>query len=64
MEFIPLDTEILLQVQLPTGRTTEVQACVKWVQKYPHMDRYQAGLEFIEPHEARLFIKQYMKWSK
>ena len=62
-EFIPLDSHILLQVQLPNGKYAEAEAKVMWATKYPHMDRFQIGLEFIEPHEAKQLIHQYIQWS-
>ena len=62
-EFIPLESSIVLQVQLPNGRYAEAEARVKWVHKYPHMERYQVGLEFVEPYEARPLIHRYIQWS-
>ena len=62
-EFIPLDSQVLLEVQLPTGNHAQAEAKVVWAVKFPHMDRYRIGLEFIEPHEARQLINHYIQWS-
>ena len=62
-EFIPLHSRVVLEVELPTGRHTQAEAIVVWVTKFPHMDRFKIGLEFIEPYEARQLIHQYIRWS-
>ena len=45
-DFVPLDTEISLQVPLANGKTIDCLGRVVWVQKLPFSDYYQAGLKF------------------
>ncbi|OGX08873.1 MAG: hypothetical protein A2Y03_10845 [Omnitrophica WOR_2 bacterium GWF2_38_59] len=45
-EFVPLHSEVNLEVQLATQRIVDCVARIVWIEKMPFMDRYQAGLEF------------------
>ncbi|MBU0467647.1 MAG: PilZ domain-containing protein [Candidatus Omnitrophica bacterium] len=45
-EFVPLNSEVNLEVQLATQRIVDCVARIVWIEKMPFMDRYQAGLEF------------------
>jgi Tfp pilus assembly protein PilZ len=47
-DFIPLGTEVELQVKLSDLQVVYCTGCVVWIQKVPHCDRYQAGLEFTD----------------
>ena len=47
-DFVPLNTEITLQIQLADESIVECPCRVAWVEKNRFSDRYQAGLEFIE----------------
>ncbi len=47
-DFIPLGTELNLQIQLAPERAVECVGRVVWVRGLPLMDRYQAGLEFLQ----------------
>lgn len=46
--FIPLNTELTLEVQLPSKEIIEREGKVVWVEKFRFSDRYQAGIEFKE----------------
>lgn len=45
-EFIPLNTELFLQIPLPTRNLLQVKGRVAWVQRVPHGETYQVGVEF------------------
>lgn len=45
-EFIPLGTEISVNVQLAPGKLVESTAEVVWISQIPHSESYQVGLEF------------------
>ena len=47
-DFIPLKTELTLQIQLADESIVECPCRVAWVEKNRFSDRYQAGLEFVE----------------
>ena len=47
-DFVPLNTQMVLQVQLALERMVDCIARVVWISKLPYSDRYQAGLEFEE----------------
>ena len=46
--FIPLNTELALEVQLPSKEVIKRVGKVVWVEKFRFSDRYQAGIEFEE----------------
>ena len=46
--FIPLNTELTLSIQLTDEGIVECPCRVAWVRKNRFSDSYQAGLEFIE----------------
>lgn len=47
-DFVPLGTELILQIQLAPEKAVECVGRVVWVRGLPLMDRYQAGLEFLQ----------------
>ena len=47
-EFIPLDTELALSIQLSAEEVIDCLGKVVWVEQLPHTERYQAGLKFEE----------------
>ena len=47
-DFIPLNTEVALQIKLADESLVECPCRVAWVEKNRFSDRYQAGLEFVE----------------
>ena len=47
-DFIPLNTELTLSIQLADESIVECPCRVAWVEKNRFSDRYQAGLEFVE----------------
>ena len=46
--FVPLDTELTLQIQLADERVVDCLVRVAWVEKDRFGEHYQAGLEFKE----------------
>ena len=46
--FVPVDTELSLEVQLASQRIVDCVANIVWIEKMPYMDRYQVGLKFKE----------------
>lgn len=61
-DFVPLDTKIGLQVRLDSQKVIDCIGHVVWVQKYPHMECYQAGLEFdvMDPAISRTEIHEFI----
>ncbi|MBN1869872.1 MAG: PilZ domain-containing protein [Candidatus Omnitrophica bacterium] len=47
-DFVPLNTELTLFIQLADESVVECPCRVAWVEKNRFSDRYQAGLEFVE----------------
>ncbi|MCK5012344.1 MAG: PilZ domain-containing protein [Candidatus Omnitrophica bacterium] len=47
-DFIPVNTELTLQIQLADQSIVECPCRVAWVEKNRFSDRYQAGLEFVQ----------------
>jgi len=47
-DFLPLGTELTLQVRLAPEKIVEYVGRVVWARKYPFADRYQVGVEFSE----------------
>ena len=47
-DFVPLDTEMTLQIHLSDEGMVECPCRVAWVEKSRFGDYYQAGLEFVE----------------
>ncbi len=45
-DFLPLGTELTLQIRLAVEKIVEYVGRVVWVRKIPFADRYQVGLEF------------------
>jgi len=45
-DFIPLNTELALEVQLSSEQIVDRRGKVVWVEKLRFSDRYQAGIEF------------------
>ncbi len=47
-EFIALHSELFLEIPLPTRDILQVAGKVAWVQRIPHGEMYQVGVEFTE----------------
>lgn len=47
-DFLPLGTELSLQIPLAPQKVVECLARVVWVRQMPFMDRCQAGLRFVD----------------
>jgi len=48
-EFVPLDTEMTLQLKLDfPSKVVDVTGRVTWLQRVPHSDRYAVGLQFTK----------------
>ena len=45
-DFLPLNTEVTLEIRLAVERVIEYVGRVVWIQKFPFAERYQVGLEF------------------
>ena len=46
-DFLPLNTELNLQVQMGLEGSLECQGRVVWMEKLPFAERYWVGLEFV-----------------
>ncbi len=65
-EFLPLNTEVVLNLTLQSGQTIECMGRIVWISQIPFMDNYQAGVEFSNPEllfDARRQIKQLVACS-
>lgn len=51
-EFLPINTEVVLNIQLKDGSTLEYIGRIAWISQIPFMDHYQAGIEFSNPNSA------------
>ncbi|MGE4357147.1 MAG: PilZ domain-containing protein [Candidatus Omnitrophota bacterium] len=61
-EFVPKDTEIILEFSLKkNSNPIRSKARVVWIQKFPYIERYRAGLEFKEIEDLqRANIKRFI----
>jgi len=48
-DFIALNTDLFMDVALPTRNAFQVSGRVAWVQRVPHSESYQVGVEFRPP---------------
>ena len=63
-DFIPLNSEVMVKLTLPNGKTAELLGLVIWVNQLPHSERYQVGLKFTDDElsaTARQEFQQYFK---
>jgi hypothetical protein len=63
-EYVALNTELTLHVQLPKGKVIDCIGRVVWTRKLPFMDRYQAGLELSGTEavfDSKKEIHQYIE---
>jgi len=44
--FIPLNTDVTLQFMLRSKQMVEMTGRIAWIQKVPHCESYEVGLEF------------------
>lgn len=47
-DFIPMDAELTLQVQLKNDRCVGLRGRIVWIQRIPFSEYYEAGLKFVE----------------
>lgn len=62
-DFLPLNTEIIVQLQLASEKIVDCVGRIVWVQKMPFTDRYRAGLRFDETNSllgSRRNIQRYV----
>lgn len=63
-EFLPINTEIILNIQLMNGKNVDCMGRIAWVSQIPFMDHYQVGVEFFNPDllvEPRKKIRQLIQ---
>lgn len=48
-DFIPLKTNLFFDMMSPTREVMQVAGKVVWVQRVPHGEMYQVGVEFESP---------------
>ncbi|MCA9407075.1 MAG: PilZ domain-containing protein [Candidatus Omnitrophica bacterium] len=66
-EFLPLGTEVNLNIHLDVEKNIECYAQVVWTKQLPYSERYQIGLKFTRPQsllEARNDIRKFYSNSK
>ncbi len=62
-DFVPLNTELALQIHLTTESIVGCLGRVVWIERLRHMERYQAGIEFLDREEnivSRRMINQFL----
>ncbi len=47
-KFIPLNTELVLEINLGAGCIVDFVGRVVWISRMPFSERYQMGIQFIE----------------
>jgi len=57
-EFLPLYTELNMQIYLDPQKVIECMGKVVWVKKVGHSERYEAGLEFTSSDQISDFKRQ------
>lgn len=48
-EFLPLGTEVVLNIALRPGQNVDCRGRIVWVSQIPYSDQYQAGVTFADP---------------
>jgi len=63
-EFIPLSSELTVELDLEPNKPVAFHGRVSWVQLLPHSDRYQVGMEFEDSElysDSRKEVRQYIE---
>ena len=63
-DFIPVQSEVVVNLQLKTEREATLAARVVWVQKIRHADVYHVGCEFLGNREnvfPRFVVKNFLE---
>ncbi len=63
-QFLPIGSLLNVQLQLGDKHIVDLTGRVAWVVQVPHSERYQLGLEFIEPGpvaDARSQLRNYFQ---
>lgn len=63
-DFVPLDAQVVINLQLKAEREATLVARVVWVQKVPHGDNFHIGCEFLESREnvfSRFVVKNFLE---
>ena len=62
-DFVPLNTQLTLRIHLSTESIVECLGRVVWIERLRHMERYQAGVQFLDIEEnflSRQAIDQFV----
>lgn len=65
-DFIPVQAEVVVNLQLEAERETALAARVVWIQRIPHGENYHVGCEFLENREnifPKLILKNFLETS-
>jgi len=63
-DFLPLGSEVSIRFSCKEDRLLTMNGKVSWVQKVPHSDAYQIGVEFDEAQENlywKTLIRDFVK---
>ena len=66
-DFIPLGTELTLEVQLSSNRMVSCEGQVVWVEKIAFGDDYRIGLKFVNTpalREAQELIQHFVEFNR
>ncbi|MCK5214962.1 MAG: PilZ domain-containing protein [Candidatus Omnitrophica bacterium] len=62
-DFIPLNTRLHLNFKVDSDQAVDMTAKVVWVQKAPHAENFQVGMEFVDSSsnfQPKRALKQYL----
>ena len=61
-EFIPLNSEMTMELKLENSQKVQLKGQVVWVQRVPHAERYQVGIKFNESERNLLPRRQIQSY--
>ena len=64
VDFIPINTELQLNIKLTDENMADLKGKVVWVQQIPFSDQFQIGVKFLEDNvspKAKEVIHQYIQ---
>ncbi len=60
--FVPLNTEMIVWVKLPSGRILGLSGRVVWANQIPHSDYYHLGLKFTENQPSEATKQEFQRY--
>lgn len=63
-DFLPLNSEVVVSLQLKPEREVALAARIAWIQKVPHADSFHVGCEFLGNREntfPKFILKNFLE---